>query len=90
MTDYVNDKTVISNILRAPLIPFNPSFEKGKLFDDLVQENTIHPNLSKALGSYRLYRHQVEAIEIGVQDKGFVVTSGTGSGKSMCTKFGAV
>lgn len=83
ITDYVNDKTLISNILPEPLIQFNPSFEKGKSFDDLVQENTIHPNLSKALGSYRLYRHQVEAIEIGVQDKGFVVTSGTGSGKSL-------
>ncbi|MBF0651507.1 DEAD/DEAH box helicase [Dysgonomonas sp. GY75] len=83
ISDYVNDKTLIKNILPEPLIQFNPSFEKGKSFNDLVQENTIHPSLPKALGSYRLYKHQVEAIEIGVQDKGFVVTSGTGSGKSL-------
>ena len=83
ISDYVNNETLINTILPEPLVQFNPSFEKGKSFDDLVQENTIHPDLPKALGYYRLYRHQVEAIEIGVQDKGFVVTSGTGSGKSL-------
>lgn len=80
---YVNNSTLIRNILPEPLIQFNPSFERGKSLDELIQENTIHPSLSKALGSYRLYKHQVEAIQIGVQDKGFVVTSGTGSGKSL-------
>ncbi|QSB25247.1 DEAD/DEAH box helicase [Flavobacterium sp. CLA17] len=83
ISNFVNNSTLVNNILPEPLIQFNPSFERGKSFDELIQENTIHPNLSKALGSYKLYRHQVEAIEIGIQDKGFVVTSGTGSGKSL-------
>ncbi|CAI9675548.1 MULTISPECIES: DEAD/DEAH box helicase [Elizabethkingia] len=81
--DFVNNSTLVENILPEPLIQFNPSFERGQSFDELIQEHTIHPNLSKALGSYRLYRHQSEAIQIGVQDQGFVVTSGTGSGKSL-------
>lgn len=81
--NFVNNSTLVNNILPEPLIQFNPSFGKGKSFDELVRENTIHPALSKAFGSYRLYRHQVEAIQIGVQNKGFVVTSGTGSGKSL-------
>ena len=34
-------------------------------------------------GTYNLYKHQVEALKIGIQGKGFVVTSGTASGKSL-------
>lgn len=81
--EYVNEKTLLNNIIPEPLIQFNPSFQRGKSFADLVKEKVIDANLPKALDDYRLYRHQVEAIEIGVQKKGFVVTSGTGSGKSL-------
>jgi superfamily II DNA or RNA helicase len=62
-----------------PLIQFNPSFAKGKALKDL----NINKNLIKAFGDYDLYKHQVEAVELGIQSKGFVVTSGTGSGKSL-------
>ncbi len=80
---YIQNETLIKNIIPEPLIQFNPSFESGKSFEELIDEKIVHPNLSKTLGSYKLYRHQVEAIELGVKDKGFVVTSGTGSGKSL-------
>jgi superfamily II DNA/RNA helicase len=83
ISDFVNNSTLVNNILPEPLIQFNPSFEKGQSFDELIEERIIHSNLPKVFGSYRLYRHQVEAIKLGVQDKGFVVTSGTGSGKSL-------
>ncbi|MEL1243998.1 DEAD/DEAH box helicase [Flavobacterium sp. DGU11] len=83
ISDFVNNSTLINNILPEPLIQFNPSFEKGQSFNELIQENKINSNLPNAFGSYRLYRHQVEAIKIGVEDKAFVVTSGTGSGKSL-------
>ncbi|WP_163409776.1 DEAD/DEAH box helicase [Flavobacterium ajazii] len=81
--DYIQNETLIKNIIPDPLIQFNPSFERGKTFEELINEKVLHPNLTKALGSYRLYKHQVEAIELGVKGKGFVVTSGTGSGKSL-------
>lgn len=81
--EYILGETFVKNVIPEPLIQFNPSFQKGKSFEDLISEKIIHPQLPKALGSYNLYRHQVEAIRLGVQDKGFVVTSGTGSGKSL-------
>jgi superfamily II DNA/RNA helicase len=62
-----------------PLIQFNPSFEKGNSLNDLP----VNKDLSKAFGEYYLYKHQYEAIQIGIQNRGFVVTSGTGSGKSL-------
>lgn len=83
ISEHIQNETLIKNIIPEPLIQFNPSFEKGKSFEDLINEKILHPNLPKALGSYRLYKHQVEAIELGVRDQGFVVTSGTGSGKSL-------
>ena len=55
-----------------PLIQFNPSFEKGNSLNDLP----VNAALSKAFGAYNLYKHQYEAIQIGIQNKGFVVTSG--------------
>jgi superfamily II DNA/RNA helicase len=69
-----------TGFLPEPLIQFNPSFDKGEKLDEL---EGIHSELPAIFGDYKLYKHQVEAIKLGVQGKGFVVTSGTGSGKSL-------
>jgi superfamily II DNA/RNA helicase len=66
-----------------PLIQFNPSFQKGESLDDLEKAGEIHSGVKRAIGNYNLYRHQVEALRIGISGRGFVVTSGTGSGKSL-------
>lgn len=69
--------------LPEPLIQFNPAFEKGIPMQDLVSEGKVHSELPKVFGEYALYKHQVDALRQGVDDKGFIVTSGTGSGKSL-------
>ncbi|SEQ03180.1 protein of unknown function [Hyunsoonleella jejuensis] len=66
-----------------PLIQFNPSFKKGNSLKDLFDQGLINKNLIKTFGDFNLYSHQTEAIQIGIQNQGFVVTSGTGSGKSL-------
>lgn len=75
----VNKAFQSDGFIPEPLIQFNPSFEKGSPLSDLP----VNKNLSRAFGNYNLYKHQSEAIQIGIQRKGFVVTSGTGSGKSL-------
>lgn len=72
-----------SGFIPEPLIQFNPSFDKGEKLEDLVREYRIHKELPAIFGDYSLYKHQVEALKNGIQGKGFVVTSGTGSGKSL-------
>lgn len=67
--------------LPKPLIQFNPSYKKDVSLSALTEN--IHPELEKIIGNYTLYHHQVEAIQQGVSGKGFIVTSGTGSGKSL-------
>ncbi len=66
-----------------PLIQFNPSFAKGESLQKLVEDGSVHADLPRIFGSYQLYKHQVEALKVGIGGKGFIVTSGTGSGKSL-------
>jgi superfamily II DNA or RNA helicase len=69
--------------LPEPLLQFNPSFELGESLQELEKQGLIHGDLKKIFGSYNLHHHQVEAIKKGVAGEGFIVTSGTGSGKSL-------
>jgi superfamily II DNA or RNA helicase len=66
-----------------PLLQFNPAFQLDRPLDDLVEDGTLHPDLKDIFKGFSLFRHQVEAIRLGTQGKDFVVTSGTGSGKSL-------
>ena len=66
-----------------PLIQFNPSFEEHSDIDELVESGVLHPDMRNIFQGYRLYRHQVDALKLGSESKDFVVTSGTGSGKSL-------
>ena len=65
------------------LIRFNPSFEQGESIQGLVKENIFHPELTNVFTGYQLYKHQVDAVKLGTDNKDFIVTSGTGSGKSL-------
>lgn len=76
------------NLYPEPLIQFNPSFESGGKVEDLVDSgvlvkdfNDIFYDENKA--SWTIYKHQTDAIIKGNEGKGFIVTSGTGSGKSL-------
>jgi len=66
-----------------PLLHFNPSFEKHSSLDELVKVGTLHPDIRDIFKGYTLYHHQVQAIKLGTVGKDFIVTSGTGSGKSL-------
>lgn len=69
--------------LPEPLVQFNPAYSSGSPLADLVKEGKAHQDLPRIFGDYRLYKHQIEALELGIAGRGFVVTSGTGSGKSL-------
>jgi ATP-dependent helicase YprA (DUF1998 family) len=80
-----------------PLIQLNPAFESGGTVDELVERKLLHPECerifsAKALlpdgqiedrGPLRLHRHQTDAIEAARANANYVLTTGTGSGKSL-------
>lgn len=70
------------------LLQLNPSYEMTSTIQDLVDEGKLHPLCAKIFCDdngkpIRLFRHQQEAIEKSLSNKHFVVTSGTGSGKTL-------
>jgi len=76
------------NLYPEPLVQFNPSFESGGSVGDLVNKGILVKEFNNIFydgenNSWSIYKHQTEAIIKGNESKGFVVTSGTGSGKSL-------
>ena len=80
-----------------PLIQLNPSFAPGATIDELVDGGVLHPATraifrhGKGEGAagaatgepLRLHRHQEDAIRVGATGANYVLTTGTGSGKSL-------
>ncbi len=86
----VEDSIRTEQLWPKALIQFNPSYKQGTGVNEMIAKGLpIHEDL-QLFFSTPFYQHQQEAIELGCQDKEFVVTSGTGSGKSrtfMATAF---
>ena len=78
--EYVGEQIQEVRFLPKPLLQFNPSFKTGQKLHTL---EGVHDDLPKIFGDYNLYYHQIDALKKGIAGESFVVTSGTGSGKSL-------
>ncbi len=67
----------------APLLQFNPAYEQVGEIDEIATSRLLHDQCRHIFQGVSLYRHQRDAIKMGVAGTDFVVTSGTGSGKSL-------
>ncbi len=75
-----------------PRIGLNPAFAPGRSVDQLVADGVLHPECQRifrikdAQGKsepLRLHKHQEEAILAAQTGRPYVLTTGTGSGKSL-------
>lgn len=66
-----------------PLLQFNPAYEHAGSVEEVITSGLLHEDMRHIISGYSLYRHQCEAIALGSSATDFVVTSGTGSGKSL-------
>ncbi len=89
IASYVDEQLVNRNVLWPDaLIQINPSYSQHANVEELSQQGDLHPVLAdifrdKNDRSITLYKHQIEAIREAHQHHSYVVTSGTGSGKSL-------
>ena len=79
----VEDSLSEGRLWPQPLLQFNPAYEQAGTVEEAVSAGLLHDDARHIFDGYSLYRHQREAIELGVGGTDFVVTSGTGSGKSL-------
>ena len=75
-----------------PLLQLNPNFEPGAWIDELVKSGTLHDECRRIFRlkesdkpdrPLRLHRHQSDAVAAGAAGNSYVLTTGTGSGKSL-------
>jgi ATP-dependent helicase YprA (DUF1998 family)/very-short-patch-repair endonuclease len=77
-----------------PLLQLNPTFRAGGTIDDLVADGTLHTECARIFRidkseqdhtgkQFLLHTHQAQAIRKAKEGKSYVLTSGTGSGKSL-------
>ena len=71
-----------------PLLQVSPSYQRDQSVDDLARGGVIHPETARIFrradgAPFVLYRHQRQALQKARDRQSYVVTSGTGSGKSL-------
>ncbi|MCB5252417.1 MAG: DEAD/DEAH box helicase, partial [Candidatus Cloacimonetes bacterium] len=76
-----------------PLIQLSPFFESGESIEELIKSNILHPLCKQIFRikkdetdfgkQMQLHRHQTEAIKRAAQGLNYILTTGTGSGKSL-------
>jgi ATP-dependent helicase YprA (DUF1998 family)/very-short-patch-repair endonuclease len=91
--DYVQASLDEGLLWPDPLIQLNPSFEPGAWIDDLVKDGTLHAECASIFRikpepdtrgkPMRLHKHQTDAIYVARSRENYVLTTGTGSGKSL-------
>lgn len=79
----VDDQISKGALLPEPLIQFNPAYKFGMSVSQLVNEGIVEKEIGKVFDGFDLYEHQLAALKLGFSKQDFVVTSGTGSGKSL-------
>lgn len=76
-----------------PWVGLNPTFKSGGSVTDLIAEGLLHPSCNKIFRAktkeideglpLNFYQHQVEAFKAAATGDSYVLTTGTGSGKSL-------
>lgn len=95
ISEYIQNLHSDSRFWPDPLVQLNPSFAPGETIPLLIEENILHPeclhifqkkaaNTTSFNGTVlNLHRHQSEAVRIAEHGHNYVLTTGTGSGKSL-------
>lgn len=94
LKDFVNAQLDAGVLWPEPLVQLNPAFEPGESIDQLAAEGVLHPECRRVFRRNKsranpagdtllLHRHQCDAVRAAATGSPYVLTTGTGSGKSL-------
>jgi ATP-dependent helicase YprA (DUF1998 family)/very-short-patch-repair endonuclease len=94
INEYVDNALNAGTFWPEPLLQLNPTYLAGGTIEDLVKEEILSPECARVFRIEKsdsdhtgkqllLHRHQREAILKAKDGKSYILTSGTGSGKSL-------
>ncbi len=91
--EHVDDQLNRGLLWPEPLIQLNPAFQPASSVDDLVDTGVLHKACKTIFrrkreddtdgSKLRLHQHQEDAIRVAQSGANYVLTTGTGSGKSL-------
>src|SRR5271169_716387 len=82
--DFVRDRLAEGELWPEAVLQLNPAYEPGPTLGELAASGAITADTARFFGPrLRLHRHQAEAIAAAGRGDNFIVSTGTGSGKSL-------
>jgi superfamily II DNA/RNA helicase len=83
VADFVKQELDKGYLWSDPLVQINPAYKQGAAINALIKENILHSDCQQYFPGFRFYYHQEQAFRCAKKDEPYVVTTGTGSGKSL-------
>ena len=83
VADFVQQELDKGYLWSDPLVQINPAYKQGAAVDELINEGVLHSDCKQYFPDFRFYYHQEQAFRCAKRDEPYVLTTGTGSGKSL-------
>jgi ATP-dependent helicase YprA (DUF1998 family) len=81
---YVQERLAAGRLWPEAVLQLNPSYQQGPTLGELARDGVILEETARFFGpDLRLHRHQHEALQRAQAQRPFLVSTGTGSGKSL-------
>ncbi|MGK7949956.1 MAG: DEAD/DEAH box helicase [Xenococcaceae cyanobacterium] len=81
--EFVKQELDNGHLWRDPLIQINPAYKKSADIDTLVKDGILDSQCKQYFPGFHFYYHQEQAFRCALRNEPYVVTTGTGSGKSL-------